>query len=398
MGLIGVTFSPQHRPVVAMSNQYDVIVAGAGVIGASVAYHLSAKGMKVAVVDAVGPAAAASGAADGAVSVCSKRPGPMTRLGLESLRYCHGLAQESGPLSGIFAKRPSYYFSTSPQEDQALDDVSHRLADLGDQVTVLADRQGLSPMPGIGPIVHRVLEISGEGHMLGYAAVNAFLRARPLDTFWPCKVLEVGATGNSVLAHTDQGDLEAPYMVLATGGGAKSLIPALPITPRSGQLIVTERDRLPVPLAGELMAGAYLLNKNKRQATLPNPPIVIAPLASGQLLVGSTRENDGDPSRTDFKTVQRLLTHAANCYPALTHLRIIRVFAGVRAAVDDGIPIVGPLDKAPRVIVATGFEGDGICLCPLVGREIAAMIAGQAVSEDLQSLSPNRFREGRMAS
>ncbi|MGA1315421.1 MAG: FAD-dependent oxidoreductase, partial [Rubrivivax sp.] len=50
------------------SSGFDVVVAGAGVVGASVAWHAARRGMRVAVLDAVGPAAAASGASDGAVS------------------------------------------------------------------------------------------------------------------------------------------------------------------------------------------------------------------------------------------------------------------------------------------------------------------------------------------
>ncbi|MFZ1681898.1 MAG: FAD-dependent oxidoreductase, partial [Rhizobiaceae bacterium] len=53
----------------------DVVVVGAGIVGASIAHHLARRGLAVTVIDRIGPAAAASGASDGAVSVASKRPG-----------------------------------------------------------------------------------------------------------------------------------------------------------------------------------------------------------------------------------------------------------------------------------------------------------------------------------
>jgi len=57
-----------------------VIIIGAGIVGAATAYFLSCAGARVTVLDASTPAAGASGASDGAVSVASKRPGPMMEL------------------------------------------------------------------------------------------------------------------------------------------------------------------------------------------------------------------------------------------------------------------------------------------------------------------------------
>ena len=79
--------------------------SGAGIIGAAIAYHLAIAGLRVAVVDAIGPAAAASGASDGAVSVASKKPGTMARLATPSLLYSRDLAA-GGPLQGAYQPRP----------------------------------------------------------------------------------------------------------------------------------------------------------------------------------------------------------------------------------------------------------------------------------------------------
>ena len=124
---------------------------------------------------------------------------------------------------------------------------------------------------------------------------------------------------------------------------------------------------------------------------LPDTPVVIDPLRTGQVLIGSSRVPEGDPSRIDTATLLRLVQRATQVWPALAARRVIRVFAGVRAAVTDGLPLVGPLTDDPRVIVATGFEGDGICLSALIGREVAAMALGLSPSVDLAALSPARF-------
>jgi glycine/D-amino acid oxidase-like deaminating enzyme len=70
---------------------------------------------------------------------------------------------------------------------------------------------------------------------------------------------------------------------------------------------------------------------------------------------------------------------------------VIRVFTGVRAAIEDGLPVVGKVPGYLRVWVATGFEGDGICLSALVGREMAAAIAQRTPKDEMKDLSPCRF-------
>ncbi len=373
---------PQH---------FDAIVAGAGIIGCSIAYHLAERGMRVALLDAQGPAAAASGASDGAISICSKKPGIMARLAMQALRYCEKLASPGGPLSGVFNKRPSFYFSTSEAEDRALDALSDQLGSLDGSVYVRADTAGYSAIPDLGSAIRRVVEVSGEAHMIGYAAVNAFLKNAALERIWPCTLTGFEASGSIVSINTSRGAMTAGKLILATGVTANSLVPILPIIPRSGQLIITDRVGSEHKLPGPLTAASYLLSKGSENPNSGPSPIVIDPLVSGQFLIGSTRENQGTSRQTDFASAARLLSRAAKCYPPIVRRRIIRVFAGVRAAVSDGLPIVGEIPGAPGIIIAAGFEGDGISLSSLVGREIASLVDNGQFITDLATLSPERF-------
>jgi len=381
-----------------MRTQFDAIVAGAGIIGASIAYHLASSGLRVAVMDASGPAAAASGASDGAVSLCSKQPGALSRLAAEAIEYCGELALENQPLFRVFQRRPSYYFSTSGVEDDALDDLARRLKKMNGPVRVKSDVQGGKAPFETGSDVHRIVEIDGEGHMLGFAATDAFLTAAPIERLWPCRLMEFNATDTKVDVITDQGLFEATYLVLATGVSTNAYLPDLPLRRRSGQLIITERRKGGAGLPGAMTSASYLLKKGGINDNLMSPPVVVDPLETGQLLIGSTREDGGSARQTDFLRVKRILTYACRYYPPLALYRIIRVFAGVRAAVSDGLPIVGPVSGHRNVLAATGFEGDGICLAPLIGREVSALIRGGTVSNDVRSLSPQRFGASEAAS
>ncbi|WP_353475961.1 FAD-dependent oxidoreductase (plasmid) [Salipiger sp. H15] len=376
--------------------RYDAIVLGAGVVGASSAWHLSRAGLRVALVDAEGPAAAASGASDGAVSVASKKPGPLARLATASLLYTRDLAA-GGPLTGRYHPRPSYIFGSGGAECGAIDDLIAKLDSLGSAVTLRRDG-GPDRLPGTGAGIERLVELGGEGHMPGYAAVAGYLEDRRIDRIWPARVQALHETGGGVVVDLGTARLSAPRVVAALGVSTRGLFPAMPVAPRAGQLFVT--DRGPVgALPGALTSAAYLLAKTTNPDVLPYPPVVIDPLTTGQYLVGSTREAHGDPGRVDFATLQKLMRRAAQTWPALRARRVIRAFAGVRAAVSDGLPIVGPAPGQSRVTLATGFEGDGICLSAMIGREVARLAMGQpptaGLAEDMAALSPDRFARVR---
>ncbi len=86
-----------------------------------------------------------------------------------------------------------------------------------------------------------------------------------------------------------------------------------------------------------------------------------------------------------------ILREALDLYPPLAQRRVLRSFAGVRTASRDGLPIVGPHPRHDGLVVATGFEGDGICLGPLMGASAARLLLGQSPDVDLSALAPERF-------
>ncbi|WP_323038656.1 FAD-binding oxidoreductase [Gemmobacter sp.] len=375
---------------------FDVAIAGAGIVGASAAWHLAGAGLRVAVIDAVGPAAAASGASDGAVSVASKKPGPLARLASAALLYTRVLSQ-GGPLEGAFHARPSYVFGQGEAELAAMDALIAKLGQIAGPVRVVADG-GRGLLPGLGDSVERLVVLDGEGHMPGHKAVRAYLARPGITPVWPAHIHAILPDDTGVTVDLGDRRLRAGRLVAALGVSTRDHFPDLPVLPRAGQLFVTDRgpaDALP----GSLTAAAYLLAKTETPAAARLPPVVIDPLVTGQFIVGSSREDHGDPSQVDFATLRRLMGRAVDAFPALAGRRVIRAFAGIRAAVADGLPIVGPLPDAPHVLMATGFEGDGICLSALIGAEVARMARGlgpsDGIAADLAALSPLRFTPSR---
>lgn len=375
-----------------LKHEFDVAIAGAGIVGASVAWHLAGAGLTVAVIDATGPAAAASGASDGAVSVASKKPGPLARLASASLNYTRAMSC-GGPLSQAFHPRPSYVFGQGAAELEAMDALIAKLAQIDGPVRVTADG-GRDLLPGLGAGVDRLVALEGEGHMPGHLAVRAYLDRAGIARIWPARIAGISADDAGVTLDLGSRHLRVGRLVAALGVATPEHFPDLPITPRAGQLFITDRGRAGT-LPGALTAAGYLLAKTHSPGAATLPPVVIDPLTTGQFIIGSSRDAHGDPARVDFATLRQLLMRAVAAYPALADRRVIRAFAGIRAAVADGLPVVGPLADAPRIVMATGFEGDGICLSALIGAEVARMVQGlapsDAVAADLAALSPLRF-------
>ena len=96
-----------------------MVIVGAGIVGVSTAYFLKRAGVPVRLVDARAPAAAATGAADGAVSVASKRPGPMMATATAGIRLYRELTAE-GVLDGLFFTRSTFLVAVDDAEAEVL--------------------------------------------------------------------------------------------------------------------------------------------------------------------------------------------------------------------------------------------------------------------------------------
>lgn len=380
-----------------------MVVVGAGIVGAASAYFLTRRGFRVRLLDAAAPSAAASGAADGAVSVASKRPGPMMATALAGIELYRQLTRE-GLFSGLFKMRPTIMVAENDLESDALSRHGEALAGEGMAIRRIEGSALQRELPTVSAGVRLAIEVRDEGHAIGYEIVRRLIAASGIavERKMPVHALVEDSAGHSIAAvDTPQGRIQADHFVIAAGGGSTALLGLSGLTtPRKGQLVVTERrSSLAATLPGSLMSCRYLLSKD----AIPTHEmqmgrrfgLVIDPLRTGQFLIGGTREESDDISN-DLAAVRQMLASAVKLLPSLADLRAIRAFAGVRTATKDGLPIVGRTARFSNVIVATGFEGDGICLGPLIGRSVSELISGDRVQVDLQPFLPSRFESRSM--
>jgi glycine/D-amino acid oxidase-like deaminating enzyme len=380
-----------------------VVVVGAGIVGAATTYFLTRSGVSARLVDASAPAAGATGAADGAVSVGSKRPGPMMDMARAGLALYRELAEE-GLFRGAFQSRPTFLVAKSQSEADVLSVHREALTAAGSSVHWL-DRAAIRKrVPALSADIVGVLEVENEGHAVGYDIVSRLIRASGLVVERLANVsgLELDRSVGRV-SGVRVGDqvIAASAVVVAAGGGAGALVDLPGVSrPRRGQQLVTERaPALNASLPGSILSASYLLSKKTDvgPSTSRGYGVVIDPLRTGQFLIGSTREEGQTSAENDIEAVAHLAATAREVMPALGDLRVIRCFAGVRTAMRDGLPMVGRISGIDNLYVAAGFEGDGICLGPLTGRIVANLVQGHDAGFDISPFDPARFSKERIA-
>jgi len=383
-----VTKAPQPR---------SVIIAGAGIVGAATAYFLARRGVEVLLLDAQAPAAQATGAADGAVSVASKRPGPMMTAARAGVALYSDLARD-GLFADVYKQRSTFIIAASDLECRVLEAHAAALAEAGVDVSPISADALRRRFAALSPDACNAVEVHGEGHAIGYQIVHRLLSASGIVVRRDCRAEGLLFDGSRLTGlQTNHGALRADAVVIAAGTGSASLLGLDGVLrPRKGQLLVTERaPALNAAMPGAIMSGRYLLSKgSQKSASAPSDRgygLVIDPLRTGQFLIGGSREDSADWASNDLDAVSHILADAIRLVPGLAQLRLLRAFAGVRTATVDGLPLIGRAGRHDNLFVATGFEGDGICLGPITGRAVSQLICDEVPDIDLGPFDPNRF-------
>src|SRR5262249_47609378 len=134
-----------------------------------------------------------------------------------------------------------------------------------------------------------------------------------------------------------------------------ALAPDVPVVPRKGHLVVT--DRYPGLVRHQLVELGYV--KSARAGGGDSVAMNVQPRPSGQLLVGSSRQLTGEGG-ADLAIVDARRARAFASLRGLRRLPALRVGWGFRPAPADGRPFIGPWPGRRGVWLATGHEGLGV--------------------------------------
>jgi len=380
-----------------LPSKADVVVIGGGVIGSSVAYHLSKKRVEVALLERNGLVSGTSGACDGLIYLQSKKPGPHLRLAMESKKRLDSLQEELG-MDIEFRSCGGMIVVEKQEELEAMRLFVEEQKKIGLEVTLLDSKEAreLEPFLSEGILASTYSPLDGQVNPISLAL--AFLQGAKEKG---AKIFPfTGVTGFSRKSHrvvcvkTTRGNVDTRVVVNAAGVHApeigRMIGVEIPVKPRRGQILVTEA--LPPLLTRCLLSAKYIAAKyNPALAETGELGISIEQTKNGGFLLGSTREFVGFDRRTTWSAMKHIALQTSRIIPALRDVRVIRTFAGLRPFTPDGLPILGPVRNVEGFFMAAGHEGDGIALSPITGQLIAEWIAEGSPSMDLSAFSLERF-------
>jgi sarcosine oxidase subunit beta len=374
----------------------DVVIIGGGIVGSSIAYHLTAAGCRdVLVVERESAQGKGStGKSMGGVRAQFSTPVNI-QMSLYSIPFYASFEERLGHPGGY---RPQGYLFCATQEKHLayLRTNYQKQQTLGlKDVRLITAAEITAMFPQL-----RSDDIAGgsfcptDGFVDPYSAMIGFMtwatdHGARLWKNTAVVGIQCGSQGITGV-ETTKGKVSTDIVVNCAGAWAQPVAGMvgvdLPVEPLRRMLVPTEPfDQFPhtAPMIIDMSNGFHF-----------------RPEGLGFLLAWNDPEETSG-YRTDFDPlfIEKILTRAADRVPVFENLAVNpkRAWAGLYEMTPDHHPILGPAPGVPGFFLANGFSGHGVMHAPATGKILADLIlTGSTSLIDASRLAPSRFAEGRM--
>jgi len=369
-----------------MRASYDVVIAGAGIVGAACAAEIAAAGLSVAVVEPGPVGGGATAAGMGHIVVMDDSPAQIA-LTNYSRTLWQQIAREL-PSDVEYVAAGTIWVAADEEE---MAEVTRKQAvyhGIGVRAEVLDAHALAEAEPNLRSGLAGGLLVPDDAVIYPPCAARFLLdRARSLgaDVFF----VAATAIGEDGLRLNDGSRIVAGISINATGAWAPELTPRIEVRKRKGHLLIT--DRYPSFVRHQLVELGYL--KSAHSTTSDSVAFNAQPRRTGQILIGSSRQYGAEHGAIDPPILGRMLSRAAEYMPRISELSAIRTWTGFRAATPDKLPLIGPCEGRPRLFLATGHEGLGITTSLGTAKLVAAQLTGQPCAIPAEPYLPTRKHE-----
>jgi glycine oxidase len=365
--------------------KFDVAIAGAGLIGGSIALELARAGLSVGVFDRQEPGQESSWAGAGILSPAPESASmiPLVPLAKASIAIYPDFVRMVEEISGQSAGyRPKgtlqAIFSRDAREELSTVVALHHGLGLRAEALSAADARELEPSLSdeLEAAVLRPHEASVDNRALTQAVLEAarrsgvqFFSGAGVEAIWR----EGGRCAGLQLKNEK---IEAQSTVMAAGCFSASIEGAAayaPVRPAKGQMVSLRADDL------------------KIERVLWSEKIYLVPRNDGRILAGATVEYVGFERGLTAGGLEKVLAGAIELSPGLAAARVEETWAGLRPDSPDHLPILGPTD-VDGLLIATGHFRGGILLAPITAKLVREWVTLQNVSVNWDRFSPMRFQ------
>jgi D-hydroxyproline dehydrogenase subunit beta len=360
----------------------DVVVIGAGIVGAACAWALARDGLRVTVLESGVPGGGATAAGMGHLVVMDGSEAEFTLT-----RYARDLwlrlAPEIPP-EGEFRRCGTIWVAADGEEFAAAQAKLAWYAERGVRSEILDGRALADAEPNLRPGLAGGLLVPDDAVVYAPWIAGWLLQRSGASLRVGAAVATVDSAG-VVLAGGER--IACGPIVCAAGCSATQFIADLPIRPRKGHLAIT--DRYPGFVHHQLVELGYV--KNAHGVDAQSVAFNVQPRATGQALLGSSRQFGDERSDVRWPVLARMIRRATEYMPSLARISVIRVWTGFRAATPDQLPLIGPHGGIDNLILATGHEGLGITTALATAELVVARILGREPAIPGEPYLPSRI-------
>jgi glycine/D-amino acid oxidase-like deaminating enzyme len=372
----------------------DIVILGAGVMGASIAFHLAKrKAGKIVVLDKNHVGRGGSGRSSALVRMHYSYP-PEVRLALISLHMFQSWQEVVGA-PGDFRKT-GFVRIVHPNETARLKLNVEMQRKLGATVELIGreDLHELEPDWDVDEVELAAYEPdSGYGDGAGVAGdfLNA-AREMGVTYLSRTQATEFVVEGGHVRGvATDRGTISSPTVVSATGPWTRPLFQQagcnLPIECEYHQVAILRN-------APGMKGGGCACIDSVTASYFRSD-------AHDKFLIGDfygKRPVDPDdfPQRASDESLEEIIERACRRIPKLAGAEVMRGVTGVYDMTPDSRPLLGEIPEIGGLYVCAGFSGMGFKISPAVGLVMSELVLdGKGRSVDISAFRPNRFSDNQ---
>ncbi|GAA1844679.1 NAD(P)/FAD-dependent oxidoreductase [Agromyces salentinus] len=372
----------------------DVVIVGAGIVGAACARALAVSGLRVTVLERGAAASGTSAKGEGNLLVSDKGPGAELDLAVYAASLWPALvaelADELGPAFPEleYERKGGLVVATTEAGSAPLLAFAASQRTAGIDARPVALGTALELEPWLNPAITAAVHYPDDAQVQPVIATEALLAsARNHGAIVRTGVEVTGATrdatGRIVGVTTTDGDVAAGAVLIAAGPWsgevARAFGVSLPVRPRRGMVLVT--TRMPHRVFHKVYDGDYFGATQSSDAALQTSSVVES-TAAGTVLLGSSREQVGFDDRLRVDVIREVAAKALRLFPFLADASIMRTYGGFRPFMPDHLPVIGEDHRAAGLWHASGHEGAGIGLSLATAEMLVARMRGEAAPLD----------------